>query len=239
MKKKILAFGVALSVMLGMVGCSTAHTVNHNLSKDANEFNIYRRITVTNARTDTVMLQAEGYMALGNNSSNELVVTIKTFDATEQKRKQLETSVQERETQLEELKASAGDNAALKQQIADLQAQNKQKDLDNQKEMNDLKMTYAIRTAVSASAQDSDLVAGLVDRNKLILGDDGKITGLDEQVKALKESKPFLFKAEDNGGKKGFFRLSPKDAGGSGGESHMSMKEAIAAKLNMGSEGKE
>ena len=80
MKKKMLAFGVALSVMLGMAGCSTAHTVNHNLSKDANEFNIYRRITVTNARTDTVMLQAEGYMALGNNSSNELVVTIKTGD---------------------------------------------------------------------------------------------------------------------------------------------------------------
>ena len=80
MKKKILAFGVALSVMLGMAGCSTAHTVNHNLSKDANEFNIYLRITVTNARTDTVMLQAEGYMALGNNSSNELVVTIKTGD---------------------------------------------------------------------------------------------------------------------------------------------------------------
>ena len=66
--------------MLGITGCSTAHTVNHNLSKDANEFNIYRRITVTNARTDTVMLQAEGYMALGNNSSNELVVTIKTGD---------------------------------------------------------------------------------------------------------------------------------------------------------------
>lgn len=82
----------------------------------------------------------------------ENYVTKETFDATEQKRKQLETSVQERETQLEELKASAGDNAALKQQIADLQAQNKQKDLDNQKEMNDLKMTYAIRTAVSASA---------------------------------------------------------------------------------------
>jgi hypothetical protein len=169
----------------------------------------------------------------------ENYVAKETFDATEQKRKQLETSVQERETQLEELKASAGDNEALKQQIADLQAQNKQKDLDNQKEMDDLKMTYAIRMAVSASAQDSDLVAGLVDRNKLILGDDGKVTGLDEQVKALKESKPFLFKAEDNGGKKGFFRLNPKDNGGSDGEGRMSMKEAIAAKLNMGSEGKE
>lgn len=38
----------------------------------------------------------------------ENYVTKETFDATEQKRKQLETSVQERETQLEELKASAG-----------------------------------------------------------------------------------------------------------------------------------
>lgn len=80
MKNKILAFMVAFCVALGASGCSssTASTVNHNLSKDANEFNVYRRITVTNARTDTVMLQAEGYMALSNNSSNELVVTIKT-----------------------------------------------------------------------------------------------------------------------------------------------------------------
>lgn len=82
MKRKIAA--IILSVMLGvgMTGCSTADTVNFNLSKDANEFNVYRRITVTNARTDTIMLQAEGYMALSNNSDNELVVTIKTGDGT-------------------------------------------------------------------------------------------------------------------------------------------------------------
>ena len=78
MKKKIAAFFMVASVASCMSGCSTASTVNHNLSKDANEFNVYRRITVTNARTDTIMLQAEGYMALSNNSSNELVVTIKT-----------------------------------------------------------------------------------------------------------------------------------------------------------------
>ena len=73
---------VAFCVAMGASGCSssTASTVNHNLSKDANEFNVYRRITVTNARTDTVMLQAEGYMALSNNSSNELVVTINYKD---------------------------------------------------------------------------------------------------------------------------------------------------------------
>lgn len=57
---------------------STADTVNYNLNKEADEFNVYRRITVTNARTDMIMLQAEGYMALSNNSANELVVTFKT-----------------------------------------------------------------------------------------------------------------------------------------------------------------
>ena len=80
MKSKILAIILAGMMTVGLAGCSTAHTVNHNLSKEANEFNVYRKITVTNARTDTIMLQAEGYMSLSNNSANELAVTIKTGD---------------------------------------------------------------------------------------------------------------------------------------------------------------
>ncbi len=203
-----------------------------------------------------------------------------TYDQTEQQRKQLETSVNDYKTQLETLKttagdnaaltqqitdfqnqikqkdldhqkeitdlkltnaiklaisasAQAGDNAALTQQITDFQNQIKQKDLDHQKEITDLKLTNAIKLAISASAQDSDLVAGLVDRNKLILGEDGKVTGLDEQVKSLKESKPFLFKAEQKpAAKKGFFPIGAKETdGGSGGEGgRMTMKEAIALK---------
>lgn len=80
MKSKIVAIMLAGMMAAGLAGCSTAHTVNHNLSKEANEFNVYRKITVTNARTDTIMLQAEGYMSLSNNAENELVVTIKTGD---------------------------------------------------------------------------------------------------------------------------------------------------------------
>lgn len=78
MKSKILAIILAGMMAVGLAGCSTADTVNANLSKEANEFNVYRKITVTNARTDTIMLQAEGYMSLNNNSNNELVVTIRT-----------------------------------------------------------------------------------------------------------------------------------------------------------------
>ena len=138
------------------------------------------------------------------------------------------------------VKTSAGDNEALKQQIADLQEQNRQKDTEHQNELKALKLTNAIKMAISSTAQDSDLVAGLVDRNKLILGEDGKVTGLEEQVKALKESKPFLFKQEQQTGKgkKGFFPLGAPKAEPGGEEGHVSMKEAIAAKLNLGSEGK-
>lgn len=162
-----------------------------------------------------------------------------TYDTTEQQRKQLETSVNDYKTQLETLKTSAGDNEALKTQIADLQAQNQKKDEDYQKQLRDLKLTNAIKLAVNGTAQDGDLVAGLIDKTKLILGDDGKVTGLDEQLKTLKESKAFLFKAEEKPtAKKGFFPLGPREPENRGGEGRMTMKEAIAAKLNMNQEGK-
>lgn len=80
MKKEILAILTALCMVLSLTACSTASTVSHNLSKEANEFNVYRKITVTNARTDTIMLQAEGYMSLSNSDMNELVLTIKTAE---------------------------------------------------------------------------------------------------------------------------------------------------------------
>lgn len=76
--KIFLAVVMMFVMMLCICSCSTADTVNHNLNKEADEFNVYRRITVTNARTDMIMMQAEGYMALSNNSANELVVTFKT-----------------------------------------------------------------------------------------------------------------------------------------------------------------
>lgn len=165
-----------------------------------------------------------------------------SYDQLDQEKKQLETSVADHKKQLEDLKKTAGDNAALTQQIADFQTQMQQKEADHQKEIKDLKLTNAIKMAVAASAQDGDLVAGLIARDKLILGDDGKVTGLDEQVKALKESKPFLFKQEEKPNpKRGFFPLGGKqpDGGKDDNEGHMTMKEAIAAKLNLGAEGKE
>lgn len=72
-------------VMLLLAACSEADKVDSNLSKQADYFECERRITVYNARTDKVILEAEGYMSISNNSDNELVVMVKTGPATYKK----------------------------------------------------------------------------------------------------------------------------------------------------------
>lgn len=50
---------------------------NYNIAKQADYFESERKITVYNARTDTIVMEAEGYMSISNNSNNELVCTVK------------------------------------------------------------------------------------------------------------------------------------------------------------------
>ena len=76
MKKILLALALAASILL--CGCSSeAEKANYNISKQADYFESERKITVYNARTDKVIMEAEGYMSISNNSSNELVCTVK------------------------------------------------------------------------------------------------------------------------------------------------------------------
>lgn len=76
MKKITLIFLAVLLFVL--TGCSEASKVNYNMSKQADYFDCLRKITVYNARTDKIVLEAEGYMSVSNNSYSELVVTCKT-----------------------------------------------------------------------------------------------------------------------------------------------------------------
>ena len=73
----IAAALLALLITAMLTGCSEADKVNANISKQADYFESERRITVYNARTDNIILEAEGYMSISNNSTNELVVTCK------------------------------------------------------------------------------------------------------------------------------------------------------------------
>ena len=85
--KSIIAIISVITIMLSVLlcGCSEASKVNHNMSKQADYFSCERKITVYNARTDLVIFEAEGYMSLSNNSTNELVITFKTGPETYKK----------------------------------------------------------------------------------------------------------------------------------------------------------
>lgn len=82
MKKK--AFFVILAVMfvVMLAGCREASKVTYNVSKEADNFNVERRLSVINARTDKPLLEMVGYFSISNNSNSELVITCQTGPET-------------------------------------------------------------------------------------------------------------------------------------------------------------
>lgn len=116
------------------------------------------------------------------------------YDSAVEAKTQLEKDIKARDKQLEDLKKSAGNNDEMQKQIAALQEENKTVKEKYEADMKELKLTTAIKLALGDSTHDAELVSGLIDRTKIILTDDGKVSGLEEQVKGLKESKGFLFK---------------------------------------------
>ena len=80
--KKVFALILTAAILsLCLVGCTAAMTVNHNLSQSADNFQVLRKITVYNARTDLIVMEMEGYMSLSNTATNELTVTCRTGES--------------------------------------------------------------------------------------------------------------------------------------------------------------
>lgn len=85
MKRIFTAIVAMMMAMCILTGCSEASKVNWNISRDAEYFNCERRITVYNARTDTIIMEMEGWMNISNNDHDELICTVKTGKDTYKK----------------------------------------------------------------------------------------------------------------------------------------------------------
>lgn len=59
-KRNKLLVAVAASIMLTFTGCTEANRVSSNVSQEADNFNVIRRLTVLNARTDKPMFELVG-----------------------------------------------------------------------------------------------------------------------------------------------------------------------------------
>lgn len=64
MKKKLIAFATIVFAAVLMVSCSKADRVSHNLSREADEMNITRKVTVINGITNQTIFQATGQMSI-------------------------------------------------------------------------------------------------------------------------------------------------------------------------------
>lgn len=121
-------------------------------------------------------------------------VTKTRFNEVNEENKALKKSVSDRDKQLEDLKKSSGDNATLQQQIADLQKQNAEQQKAHDEELAKLKLDNAVELALSgANARNGKAVRAMLDMSKVKMGEDGKLSGFDEQIEALKKSDAYMF----------------------------------------------
>ena len=75
MKKALLILVMVVMVVV-LASCSESSKVRHNLKREADEFNVRRRITVLNTRTDTPMMQITGLISISTDSDGDLNITI-------------------------------------------------------------------------------------------------------------------------------------------------------------------
>lgn len=112
---------------------------------------------------------------------------------------QLEESNKTVNKQLEDLKKNTGDAEALKAEIQKMQDENKNKETEYANNIKKLKVDNAVELAlIGAKAKNTKAVKALLNLENLEIGEDGKVKGLEDQIKNLTkdEGTAFLFEAE-------------------------------------------
>ena len=133
---------------------------------------------------------------------NGSFVTKTRFNEVNEELKTAKATITERDGQLNALKTSGADAAALQEQITQLQADNAAKDQAHAEEIQKIKMDNALEKALTDAkainpATVKPLLAAFLE--KADLDDDGTIRGLADEIGKLAkaEGTSFLFKADD------------------------------------------
>jgi hypothetical protein len=74
-KKNIIVILMVIIVMtISLSGCRQASRVSRNLSLEADNFNVARKLTVINQRTDTILFQMTGNFSIEKEADGDLAV---------------------------------------------------------------------------------------------------------------------------------------------------------------------
>lgn len=83
--RRLIATIVAMLLAVSLAACANdSETVSHNLSQDADNFKVHRRVVFFNGITDKYLLSIEGYCSI-TDEGNQLEVTCKVGESTYKK----------------------------------------------------------------------------------------------------------------------------------------------------------
>lgn len=85
--KKIIAIVLSvLFICLTFAGCTEASRVSYNISEEANNFNVFRRVVVVNTMTDKILFELDGFFSIEvDETEQQLEITCQTGENTYQK----------------------------------------------------------------------------------------------------------------------------------------------------------
>ena len=85
--KKIIAIALLLCMCICIfTGCTEANKVGYNISEEADNFNVFRRVVVVNTMTDKILFELDGYFSItSDNVDKQLEIICQTGPKTFQK----------------------------------------------------------------------------------------------------------------------------------------------------------
>lgn len=108
----------------------------------------------------------------------------------------LQSQLTERDTQLKDLKGKAKDSDELTAEIEQLQKANKEAKEKYEADLTAQQKSFLVDKALaSAGARNAKAVSSLLDLDSVEVKD-GQLSGLDDQLKSLRESDGYLFKED-------------------------------------------
>lgn len=78
MKKLLVAVLLVGAMSLTLAGCTEADKVSYNVSKEADNFNVIRRVAIINMRTDKVEFGVIGRISVDTSEDKKLVIIAET-----------------------------------------------------------------------------------------------------------------------------------------------------------------
>lgn len=141
--------------------------------------------------------QIESVMKAHGKATNDLKDKADQVEGLESQIDDLSGQIAERDTQLETLSEQVKDNEELTKTIDTMKEDNEQTVKDMQDKLDQQAFNFSLeKSLTNAGVRNHKAVKALLDTDS-IKKDGETLLGLDDQLKTVKESDPYLFKSEE------------------------------------------